>query len=190
MTKVAKRIMDIIFIILIVILIGYFALRNSGTIEIYEVETGSMEDGIHPGDYVLIYKKKNYKVGDIVTYKKDNYYITHRIIKEDSKGVITKGDANNTEDEKIKKDSIVGKVIIIGGMLNFVIDYKFGIVSFLLGIYLITLYIKKERKRKAEKKAISTPKESIKKKVKLSKKETKKEIKKIKKQVRPKYRKK
>ena len=189
MTKVVKRIIDIIFIILIVILIGYFALRNSGIIEIYEVKTGSMEDGIHPGDYVLIYKKKNYKVGDIVTYEKDNYYVTHRIIKENSKGVITKGDANNTEDDEIKKDSIVGKVIIIGGMLNFVVDYKFGIVSFLLGIYLITLYIEKERKRKTEKKAISALEETTEKIVKLPKKETREGRKKLKKKIRPKYRK-
>lgn len=146
MIKIIRRIIDILFIIIIVMLTGYFVLRNSKMIEIYEVETGSMEDGIHPGDYVLIYRKDSYDVGDIVTYTKDGYYVTHRIIREDSDGVVTKGDANNTEDEEIDRSSIVGKVVIIGGILNIIIDYKYAIISLLLGIYLLSCYFGKDKK--------------------------------------------
>ena len=144
MKKATKILIDIVFIIAIILLAGYFILRNMGIIEIYEVETGSMEDGIHPGDYVLINRKDNYQIGDIVTYIKNDYYVTHRIIKEDGNGVITKGDANNTEDDEIDRSSILGKVILIGGILNYVIEYKFAIVSFLLGIYLLSCYFFKE----------------------------------------------
>ena len=145
MGKVFKVIFDIIFILVIIVLVGYFVLRNVGVLEIYEVETGSMEHGIHIGDYVLICRKKEYVVGDIVTYRKENYYITHRIIKSiNGNKVITKGDANNVEDDEIDKSAIVGKVILIGGILNFIIDYKFGIVSLFLGIYLLTCYFGKD----------------------------------------------
>ena len=99
---------------------------------------------MHPGDYVLILKKNDYRIGDVVTYTRDNYYVTHRIIREDQDGVVTKGDANNTEDDEISKNSIVGKVIIIGGILNIAINYKFGIISFLLGLYLLSCYFGKK----------------------------------------------
>ena len=145
MGKVFKRICDVLFIIVIIILVGYFVLRNMGVFEIYEVETGSMESGIHVGDYVLICRKNEYVVGDIVTYRKDHYYITHRIIKSiNGDKVITKGDANNTEDEEIEKTAIVGKVILIGGILNFLIDYKYAIVCLLLGLYLLSCYFSKD----------------------------------------------
>ena len=70
MSKIFKITFDITFIISIIILSIYFILRLFGIAEIYEVKTGSMEDGIHVGDYILIIKKNNYKVGDVVTYKK------------------------------------------------------------------------------------------------------------------------
>jgi len=146
MSKIFKIFFDIVFIILILILCVYFALRLFGIAEIYEVKTGSMEDGIHAGDYILILKKNNYKVGDVVTYTKDDYYVTHRIIKKDGKKVITKGDANNVADEEINVSSIVGKVVIHGGLLNFVIDFKFFISGILFGLYLLSMYFDKKEK--------------------------------------------
>ena len=114
-------------------------------IYIYNIKTGSMEDNIHVGDYILILHKEKYKVGDVVTYRKDNYLITHRIIKIDNDDIVTKGDANNIEDEKINKDEIVGKVILNGGILNIIINYKFVIVSIILFIYIISYYIDKDK---------------------------------------------
>ncbi len=145
MGKVVKRVSDIFFILIIVVLVGYFLLRSLGYFEIYRVETGSMEQGIHVGDYVLICRKNKYYVGDIVTYRKDHYFITHRIIKSVSGDtVITKGDANNAEDEEINISSIEGKVIYHGGFLNIIIDYKYGIVSLFLGVYLLSCYFCKD----------------------------------------------
>ena len=147
MIKLLKKIIDVIFVIVIILLVLYFVLRLMGKIEISEVETGSMEDGIHPGDYVLIYKKNIYNVGDIITFKKDGYYITHRIVKKHKKDIITKGDANNTEDEAINVGSIVGKVILVGGILNMIIDYKYGIAGLFLGLYLLSCYIGKDNNK-------------------------------------------
>ena len=148
MKNIFKIIFDIIFIILIICLCGYFALRLLGIAQIYKIETGSMEDNIHAGDYILIYKKKSYKVGEIVTFKKDDYFVTHRIIKKDGNKIITKGDANNTEDEEISNDVIVGKVIYNGGLLNILIDYKYIIATGLLGLYLLSCYFGKKEEAK------------------------------------------
>ncbi len=146
MSKIFKIFFDIVLIILILILCLYFVLRLLGIAEIYEVKTGSMEDGIHAGDYILILKNNNYKVGDVVTYTKDDYYVTHRIIKKNGKKVITKGDANNVADEEINVSSIIGKVIIHGGFLNIIIDFKFIIAGLLFGLYLLSMYFDKKEK--------------------------------------------
>ncbi len=146
MTKIIKKTIDVVFIVAIVLLCIYFILRLIGIAEIYKVKTGSMEDNIHTGDYILIYKKNDYKVGDIVTYQKDNYHVTHRIIKKNGNKVITKGDANNVDDEEIDVSSIVGKVIYHGGILNILIDFKYFIVGGLLCLYLFSCYFEKKEK--------------------------------------------
>ena len=121
MSKGIHRLFDIIFIAIIVILLGYFALRVMNRVEIYNVKTGSMEAKIHVGDYILILKKNRYDIGDVITFASNNSYVTHRIVRIDGDKVTTKGDANNTEDETISSSNIVGKVILSGGILN---DWK------------------------------------------------------------------
>ena len=150
MDKIFKIIVDIVFILLIVLLAIYFLLRLCGVANIYKVKTGSMEDGIHAGDYILIYKKSTYNVGDVVTFEKDGYHVTHRIIKKNGNKVVTKGDANNIEDDEININSIIGKVIYTGGILNFLIDYKYFIAGFLLILYLISWYFDKNKEDKKE----------------------------------------
>ena len=147
MLKIIKKILDILLIIIIVLLVSFVILRYTKKIEIYEVETGSMESTIHAGDYILIFDTDNYEKGDIVTYKFKNGYITHRIVEINDSSVITKGDANNVNDDPIKIDSIVGEVIYIGGILNFLINFKYAIASGLLGLYLISYYFEKSKKK-------------------------------------------
>ena len=151
MAKVLKKIFDVILIAIIAILTLYFILRIDNRIRIYEVMTGSMEDNIHAGDYILIVKQDDYKLGDVVTFTKEGYYITHRIIKIEGNNVTTKGDANNVEDATINKSSIIGKAVLIGGILNIIINYKFSIVGILLAAYLITCYFGKDHKESEEK---------------------------------------
>lgn len=146
MIKIFNKVINIIYIIIIIILLGYFILRLSNKIEIFNVETGSMEDNIHRGDYILIFKQHNYHVGDIITFKVKDYFITHRITKIDNDMITTKGDANNTEDDIISKDNIIGKVIIAGGILNTIINYKYAIAGILLVLYLFSCYFNSNNK--------------------------------------------
>lgn len=144
MAKIVKLIANIIFIIIILLLATYFVFRVTGKVEIYVVKTGSMEEKIHVGDYILIYRKSSYNVGDVVTFTSNDGFITHRIIKKDGSKIITKGDANNTEDSEIVESNIVGKVILSGGILNFIINYKYVIVCILLSLYLFSCYFEKK----------------------------------------------
>ena len=146
MTKIVRMTINVILILAILFLVVYLALRMTGKIKIYNVETGSMEDKIHAGDYILLCRKDNYQIGDIVTYTVDNYFVTHRIIKIEDDSITTKGDANNTEDKKISKNQIVGKMIYSGGLLNIIINYKYAIIAFLIGLYLLSCYIGSEEK--------------------------------------------
>ena len=148
MGRVFKITFDIIFIISIILLGLYFLFRLLGVVNIYEVKTGSMEDGIHEGDYILIIKKDDYKVGDVVTYTDEGYHITHRIIKKSGDKVITKGDANNVADEEIEASRIIGKVICNGGLLNILIVFKYVIACGLLGLYLLSIYFERKREEK------------------------------------------
>ena len=172
MAKILKKIFDVIFVLMIVCLSLYFVLRFFGMAEIYRVQTGSMEDGIHAGDYILIYKKDKYNIGDVVTYEKEGYHVTHRIIKKNGDKVITKGDANNVEDDEINVKSIVGEVIYNGGILNFLIKYKYALASALLALYLFSCYFgRKEKESSFEEDIVQDEEENID--IKKIKKETK-----------------
>ena len=78
---------------------------------IFTVATGSMEPAISQNDIIIIKDKDDYFIDEIVTFKSDNAYITHRIIEKRGDTYITKGDANNTKDVEIDKDVIIGKVV-------------------------------------------------------------------------------
>lgn len=148
--KIFDFIVNVLFVAIIALLLVYFALRVTDKIEIYNVKTGSMEEQIHVGDYILIFRKKKYNVGDVVTFTSGDGFITHRIIKKNGSLVTTKGDANDTPDVEIYEGAIVGKVIICGGILNIIIRYKYAIVCVLLSLYLFSCYFDSVDKEEKE----------------------------------------
>lgn len=77
----------------------------------FEVKTGSMGDAIHIGDWIIVKKTPTVKLNDIVTYEKNNEFITHRVIEVYKNSYVTKGDANTGKDDTINKDQIVGVVV-------------------------------------------------------------------------------
>lgn len=79
----------------------------------FEVATGSMANTLNIGDIVVVKVNEAFKENDIIVYKEENSFITHRVIKIDGQDLITRGDANNSEDKPIKSDQILGKVIYI-----------------------------------------------------------------------------
>ena len=80
---------------------------------LFSTETGSMSPTMEKGDIVIIKLGDEIREKDIITYKKENVFITHRIEQINEDSIIAKGDNNNTEDEPIKKDEVIGKVVFI-----------------------------------------------------------------------------
>lgn len=124
--KIIKKI-GIVFVTIILVLLltfnvyNFFCLnflnKDLATVNGYgllEVITGSMEPTIHVGDLIVIDTNyKDYKDGDIITfYDVDNSFVTHRIVSINDTQMITKGDNNNTEDEPLNRDRIIGKYIM------------------------------------------------------------------------------
>ena len=156
MRKYLKLSIDILFYILLFIVLVYVAnifyfrvikKENAPRIfnyYVFNVLTGSMENKLHINDYILVKKTKNIKENDIITFKVDDSYVTHRVVKIEKNQIITKGDANNTEDDPITKDDVVGKYVCKLGFIGFLIKYKYIIAALVIILYTASCFIKKE----------------------------------------------
>ena len=156
--KIIKLIVDIITCILIALVVLYlvFAVYNKfinkdgkfliGKYYIFQIATGSMEHELVAGDYIVVEKTDNYKVGDIITYREDSYYITHRINQMDENKIITKGDANNSSDSPISRDKIVGKFLFKERILTFLTKYKVLVLAILVAMIILESAFSKEQK--------------------------------------------
>ncbi len=86
------------------------------------VLSGSMEPELPVGALLVIHRQENYKIGEIVTYEDENgTLVTHRLTAFENGKAVTKGDANNIEDEPFPVSKICGKVRAVlpgvGGMI-------------------------------------------------------------------------
>lgn len=172
MKKVLSKILGIILNILLIIafLILIFGiyynvqtkLLNKEYVNIFgytffEVATGSMSGSIEVGDVVLVKITNEVQEDDIIVFKENNSFITHRIVKKDGNIITTKGDANNTEDNPITIDKVLGKVTYVIeniGIIRKVITSPAVLISItitliLLGI--IVIYKPKEQKVEEDK---------------------------------------
>ncbi len=135
-----------------------------GGIRSFIVLTGSMEPTVHVGTMVFTHPFELYKLNDVISFKRENRTITHRVIdvrnKEDILYYKTRGDANNVSDsELISKQDIIGKVFFsipyIGRAVFFIktIPGYLLLIVFPAVIYIIAelVHINKEMKKETEK---------------------------------------
>ena len=115
----------------------------------YIITTDSMKPHINSGDVIIISKvsEENLKVGDVITFKKDEEVITHRIIKinkSEENDYITKGDNNNIEDQKsISYKDIEGrKVLRIPFLGKIIMKLQDEVYIIILIIIALVLYLK------------------------------------------------
>lgn len=107
----------------------------------FVVATGSMQESIREQDIVIVKITKDIEIGDVITYRSGDTFITHRVTSINKDVVVTKGDANNTVDKPIKKEQVVGKVVktLSGvGIILSVITDKVVILLVLLFIIIIS----------------------------------------------------
>ena len=120
MGKIVNVMMIIVVVAILFCLYSVFSIKvlhrqyvNIFGYSIFEVVTGSMKDSINIGDAVLVKINDEFSVGDVITYKSGDDYITHRVVSDKDGYIITKGDANNVNDNPIDKELVLGKVIKI-----------------------------------------------------------------------------
>jgi signal peptidase len=102
----------IFFLLLITTFFLFSKLNFPGNYKILLVQSGSMSPAINTGDLVIVKPSSKYKKGDIVTFlSKGKITTTHRIADIQNNQIITKGDANQVNDQGfIEKEQILGKV--------------------------------------------------------------------------------
>ena len=118
------------------------------------VLSGSMEPELSVDDLLIVTPSDTYEVGDVVVYQTQRTAVVHRIVAINGDKIITRGDANNTDDDPIAKENIKGKVIFaipfIGLIVN-LIKTPFGTILLLgAAIWLLEASFKKEKDKKAE----------------------------------------
>lgn len=110
----------IVILVTIIIVCAFIKMKknNNKYIDVFgytamQVITGSMADTININDIIIVKITDKVNTNDIISYHEENAIITHRIIDINGDTVITKGDANNSNDNAVKKENIIGKVIYV-----------------------------------------------------------------------------
>lgn len=74
------------------------------------VLTGSMEPTLSVNDLVVIRAADTYAVDDVVVYQSGSSLVIHRIVRVEDEYVVTRGDANNTEDDPVPLSAVKGRM--------------------------------------------------------------------------------
>ena len=115
---------------------------------VFEVQTGSMADAINAGDWIIVKYERNIKLDDVITFMQDGEFITHRVVEAYKGTYVTKGDANNTKDEAISQEQIVGKVVKvlpIFGIFRKTLFNPAVLIALIITVYLISFTFKTKK---------------------------------------------
>lgn len=122
----------------------------------FEVATGSMSPTINVGDVVIVKVAEEVQENDIIVYKENENFITHRLIRKEDGKIITKGDANNSEDKAIEENNVLGKVVKIIPQIGIwrkaiLSPEVIGLIAILIIILIISLIYASKTEEKVEK---------------------------------------
>ena len=116
------------------------------------VLSGSMEPALSVGDLLLLKAEDSYVEGDMVVYQSGTMAVVHRIVSVNSETAVTRGDANNANDDPIPVTAIKGKVIRSVpkiGSLVWAIKSPLGLIlTIALAVLLVELSYRNEKKAK------------------------------------------
>ena len=113
----------------------------------FEVQTNSMKDYISAGDLIIVELTGDVELNDVITFRQGNDFITHRVIEAYKGTFITKGDANNSKDEAIKEDLIVGKVVKVlpnFGIIQKTLFNPVVVIALIITLWVIGVLFKKD----------------------------------------------
>ena len=96
--------------------------------------------------------KQGYEINDIITFKRNGEYITHRIVGKDDEQYRVKGDANDYEDEEpVFENEIEGKIVFKIPVIGIIVEKLDNVLYILILIIIVSTIImhKKRRGRKS-----------------------------------------
>lgn len=112
----------------------------------FVISSGSMEPTLNIGDIVIIKETKQEQIskGNIITFRKDGYNITHRINdiieKDGEKYYQTKGDKNTTTDaDLVKYEEIEGVYVFKIDKIGSIITYAQNTTTIIIIVCVIYL---------------------------------------------------
>lgn len=118
------------------------------------VLSGSMEPELSVDDLLIVKPADAYEVGDVVVFQTQRTAVVHRIVSINGDEIITRGDANTSDDDPITKANIKGKVVcaipFVGIIINLI---KTPVVTLLfigLAVWLLESSFKKEKAQKSD----------------------------------------
>lgn len=118
-------------LVALALLLTFSRLPIPGNYKVLTVLSGSMEPAIGTGSVVVIAPSDNYRIGDVITFGEisaSKTPTTHRVndiqLVNGNPVYITKGDANNSPDDKpVLESEINGKVLFSIPWLGYVLDF-------------------------------------------------------------------
>ena len=115
------------------------------------VLSGSMEPSISVGDLLIVSKQESYEVGDVIVFQDGKIAVTHRIVSISENEVITRGDANNTDDDPITLDDIKGEVVcvipLVGRLVSMIKTPAGTLVIMALAVFLLERSFRAEKEK-------------------------------------------
>lgn len=128
--KIAQSIITVLLTGIVLVLLGVFFIPQCIGYQPYNIQTASMTPKYPVGSMIYVKKTalEDLEVGDVVTYRTSSeggWIVTHRLTQVDKQTgmLVTKGDANNTEDGSISYSAVIGKAT------NFAIPFLGAIVT-------------------------------------------------------------
>lgn len=124
--SVLNKIINAIIFVLIGFGALFLALFAIG-IRPYVVLSGSMEPEIGVGSIVFVNQNAKFdelKADDVISFRKADLMVTHRVFKIEDDKIVTKGDANEVEDGGyVTADMLIGKDVFVLPKLGFIVEF-------------------------------------------------------------------
>jgi signal peptidase I len=114
--KVIKFVLYIVFLIAAVYYTPKILSRTLHTeYPLASITSGSMWPALKQNDLILVkgITGAEAEIGQIIIFKNPKGFTIHRLIRKEKGKLITKGDANNVEDQAIEEEDVIGRVVYI-----------------------------------------------------------------------------
>lgn len=109
------------------------------------VLTGSMEPSVQVGDWIFFKSQADYKPGQIVLFQDGGRLVTHRVVDVLENQLVTQGDANNTPDQPVPRERVLGRMVLRVPQLGTLAWFFKTPVGLVILLTLILLFFSGER---------------------------------------------